>query len=124
MSTLVEFRDAPQMCHDYILDKVVSELEHFFSSTANPTMENHVKSEKLVAKFTDDVSKKNAELEQCEIRLRRLDQLLKEKKEELKRNKKAQPDMAERDEKSKDTEVIDEERDGDKLNDSDFEVKG
>jgi hypothetical protein len=91
MGTLVDFRDAPQMCHDYILDKVVSELEHFFSATSNPTIENHMKSEKLVAKFTDDVSKKNKELEECEIRLRKLDKLLKAKKDELRRNKKAQP---------------------------------
>ena len=32
MTTLVDFRDAPQMCHDYILDKIVKELERFFST--------------------------------------------------------------------------------------------
>jgi len=43
----------------------------------------------LVAKFTEDVSRKNKELEECERRLKRLDVLLRDKRGELEKRQKS-----------------------------------
>jgi Fe-S-cluster formation regulator IscX/YfhJ len=89
IESLIEFRDAPQACHDYILDKVVHELEAFFSSGNDPVVDKQQSTEKLIAQYTEEVRNKNEELTECEKRIQKLDKLLIKKKAELKANKKS-----------------------------------
>lgn len=88
IGALGEFRDAPQACHDNILDKVVRELEKFFSSGNDPVVDKQQSTEKLIAQYTEEVKKKNEELTECEQKIQKYDKLLAKKRAELKANKK------------------------------------